>query len=192
MNKLLLRVLFNPKTGFEEVYSSKISKIELFSFILVPLTFIASIISIIRLNVIGVKYNSNSFEKLNFEVSLLYGVIEVILLLFGTYVSILLINGLIRAFKFLYPSDYTFRLVVFSVIPAFMGEIFFLVPILSSLSIFFQLYSLYLIYNGLKVFYKGMGDKTITVFLLIVLILLFIFTIVFGILNTIIVNVLKG
>ena len=132
MNKLLLRVLFNPKTGFEEVYSSKISKIELFSFILVPLTFIASIIWIIRLNVIGVKYNSNSFEKLNFEVSLLYGVIEVILLLFGTYVSILLINGLIRAFKFLYPSDYTFRLVVFSVIPAFMGEIFFLVPILSS------------------------------------------------------------
>ena len=103
-----------------------------------------------------------------------------------------MINGLVRAFKFLYPSDYTFRLIVFSIIPAFLGEIFFLVPILSSFSMFFQLYSLYLIYNGLKVFYKGMGDKTITVFLLIVLILLFIFTIVFGILNTIIVNVLKG
>lgn len=190
MFNIIKRLLFNPRKGFEDVYLITISKANLLFYILLPLSFISSIISVIRLNLIGIKYNS-IHTRLSLEVSIVYGILELILLISGTYLSIILINSLIKSFRFLYPSDYTYRLVMFSIIPAFIGELFFLYPKFSSLSILLQLYSFYMLYQGLKCFYKGMGDKTTTVFLLIILILLFIFTIVFGILNTIIVNVLK-
>jgi hypothetical protein len=186
----IIKLLLKPNKGIEEIYLFNISKIKLFLLILLPLTFFASIISIIRLSAIGVYFQSK-FIKLSINISLLYGVYEFILLLLGTYLSIWLINALIKSFKYLYPSDYTYRLVIYSIIPAFIGELFFLFPKLSLFSIFLQLYSFYLLYKGLNYYYKGMGDKTITIFLLSILILLFIFTIVFGILNNIIVNVLK-
>ncbi|HPN38009.1 MAG TPA: hypothetical protein PL041_06360 [Melioribacteraceae bacterium] len=191
MYKLALQLLINPKKGFSNIFTYSVSNKRLYFTILVPLTFLASFVSIIRLNLVGIKYN-NIVYKIPINTTIIYALIELILLLAATYLSIIMINSLIKSFKFLYPLHYIYKLIIFSIIPAYLGEIFFLHPKSGSLSIIFQLYSFYLIYIGLQNYYKEMRDKTTTIFLLIVLILMFIFTIVFGILNSIIVNVLKG
>ena len=148
MYKRLLNLIIHPQTGWE-IFETEYIKIQkLILNFLIPFSLFASIISVFRLHFIGIKYKTTEISTFNIEFSVLYGFVEFLALVLGLILSIELIYKTFSAFKYKFPKQILYNIIIYSSIPALMGELFFINIRLSSLSIFFQLYTLILIYYG--------------------------------------------
>jgi len=188
---IITEILLHPKKCWDNIEQKSLTKIELFIFYVLPFVIFASLMSFIRLTFVGIKHNFEHIKKADLLSGLFYGVTEFVLLVFAMWISIILINVTIESFKFKYPSILTYKLVVFAAIPALLGEFFILFPVVSFVSIIIYGYSLYLIYYGMKKMFKYLEEKFLSMFFIVVIILIFIFKFIFGILNTMFINSLK-
>lgn len=188
MYKRLLNLIIHPQTGWE-IFETEYLKIQkLILNFLIPFSLFASIISVFRLHFIGIKYKTTEITTFNIEFSVLYGFVEFLALVLGLILSIELIYKTFSAFKYKFPKQILYNIIIYSSVPALMGELFFINIRLSSLSIFFQLYTLVLIYYGFNKLLKYLGEKLVTLFVIALIIIIFIFTFIFGILNTVLLN----
>ncbi|MFH0733041.1 MAG: YIP1 family protein [bacterium] len=191
MLNIITDIVIHPKKCWEKVTTTDYTKIELFLYYVVPFALFAAVMSVIRLTLIGVKHNFNNIKKADFLPGLAFGAMEFVLLVFGVWITIILINATLEAFKFRFPSILTYKLIIISIIPAFLGEIFLLFPAISFVSIIIYGYSILIIYFGMKKMFKYLEEKLLSMFFIVVIILIFIFKFIFGILNTMFINSLK-
>ncbi len=190
MIKLIFAVLINPQKGFAEILTKNFKTKELIYLILIPIALLAAIISFFRLTYVGI-ITKNGIVTIPFGFSILYSLTEFILLLLSTLLTCYLLIGIIKALKYVFPKEYIYNIIIFSIIPAFLGELFYFFPKISFVSVILQLYALYLIYVGIKIFLSDLKERITSIFFLSLLILMFIFTIVFNILNSFLENALK-
>ncbi len=191
MINFIIEILLHPKKCWDYIEQKSLTKIGLFLYYVIPFAIFASLMSFSRLTFIGIKPNIFPVKKADFFSGLSYSVIELVLLVFAMWISIILINITIESIKSKFNTLLTYKLVVLSAIPAFLGELFILFPAVSFISIIIYGYSLYLIYCGMKKMFKFLEEKFLSMFFIVVIILIFIFKFIFGILNTMFINSLK-
>lgn len=190
MLKLIFTLIINPHKGFALILYKNFKIKNLIYLILIPFSLLAAILSFIRLYYFGI-LTKNGTVKIPLEFSILYSLTEFILLLISTILICYLLNGIIKALKYVFPKEYIYNIIIFSIIPAFFGELFYFYPKISFISLLTQLYALYLVYIGINTFLSDLKERTTSIFFLTLLSLMFIFTIVFNILSNVLENALK-
>ena len=115
-----------------------------------------------------------------FFASLLQSIVWYVLLIVQVYVSAFVINSLAPSFGGNKNDSAAFKLVAYSLTPSFLAGIFYIIPALTALSIV-GLYSFYLLYVGLPRLMECPQEKTISYFIVSIVVLFIIYVVMFGI-----------
>jgi len=117
------------------------------------------------------------------NVSIIYFLYPFMIWCSVTYLTAFVINMLAGSFGANKNFDKAFSLVAYSLTPALVGGIFYIIPMISFVAIIAALYSLYLLYVGLQPMMKQPTEKT-TNFYIVSLLFLFavysILSLIFG------------
>jgi hypothetical protein len=170
------QILTSPKTEWPVIEAENAPHAKVFTTYVVPLALIPAVASLIGYWLIG----THGLHLFRF--GLYHAILQYVLMLGGTYVTAFVIDALAPNFSAQKSLDKAYSLVAYAYTPAMIGGIFYLIPALSSLASLAGLYSLYLLYIGLKPLMKQPEDKTMSYFI----VSLIVFVVAFAVLTLVI------
>jgi len=174
-------ILLTPKTEWQTIEAENAPHVKVFTSYVVPLALIPAIAAFIGWGLIG--YNVLGVHVGSFSLGIRYAIQYYIMMLGGTYLTAFVINALAEGFGATKNLDKAFSLVAYAYTPMFIGGIFYLYWPLSWLAGLVGLYGLYLLYIGLQPMMKQPAEKTVTYFvvsLLVMFVVYFVLSLILG------------
>ena len=167
-------ILVTPKTEWVTIDEENAPHMKVFTGYVLPLAAIPAIASFIGYGIIG-------YSVLGIHVGgtvslgIRQAIIQYITMVGGAYLTAYVINFLAENFGARNNLDKAFSLVAYAYTPAFVAGVFYIIPSLSWLASLAGIYSLYLLYIGLKPLMQSPEEKTTTYFVVSLLVMVAVF-----------------
>jgi hypothetical protein len=174
-------ILRSPRTEWEVIEAEPTTPAALYTGYVMPLAAIGPVAQVIGYSVFGVVVPVLGTYRLPIGSAITTAVVTYILMLIGTYLLGLIIDGLAPTFGAQRNQIQALKLAAYSSTAFWLAGVFALVPGLRPLQIL-GLYSLYLLYLGLPTLMKSPRDKAIgyTVVVIVAAVVLFMLINVMG------------
>lgn len=162
------RILLSPRTEWEVIDTEPTTTAQLYTGYVMPLAAIGPIAQIIGYSVFGISVPFMGTYRVPIGSAITSALVSYVLVLVGTYVLALIIDGLAPTFNGQRSQIQALKVAAYSSTASWVAGIFALIPGLRLLTIL-GLYSLYLLYLGLPVLMKSPREKAVTYTVVIVL-----------------------
>ena len=168
-------IIMHPKETWDTIKAEETTSTKIVKEYLIYLAAIPPIAHFIGYAIVGfVGYRTPFFH------SLLQSIVWYVLLIVQVYISAFVINALAPSFGAAKNDLAAFKLVAYSMTPSFVAGIFYIIPPLAALGIV-GLYGFYLMYVGLPNLMECPEDKTLSYFIVSLIVLFVLYAIMFGI-----------
>lgn len=177
-------ILITPKPEWQTIEAENTPHVKVFTSYVVPLALIPAIAAFIGYTLIG-------YSVLGVHVGgtiswgLRQAINQYILMLGGTYLTAFVINVLAEGFGATKNLDKAYSLVAYAYTPMFIGGIFSIWPAISWIGSLISLYSLYLLYIGLQPMMKQPAEKTVTYYIVSLLVMIVVYAVLMMLLGAI-------
>jgi hypothetical protein len=141
-------LLLKPKDEWEKIKGESLPVSTLFTSYAVFLAAIPSVCQFIGLSLIGRNIPWRGLTRYGFGRTLFYSIFLYALSLVSVYVLGIIINALAPTFSSKQNQENAMKIAVFSMTPAWIAGIFYLIPFLGWLAFLGSLYGIYLFYLG--------------------------------------------
>jgi hypothetical protein len=162
------RILVSPQTEWPAIDAEPTTPAQLYTGYIMPLAAIGPIARIIGYSVFGITVPFAGTYQVPVGTTITSSLVSYILILAGTYVLALIIDGLAPTFNGQRNPIQALKLAAYSSTAAWVAGIFLLVPGLWVLTVL-GLYSFYLLYLGLPILMRPPREKALTYTVVIVL-----------------------
>ena len=170
-------ILFSPASEWETIKSETITTNELFTKYAVILAAIPAIAGLIGYSIFGFSFGFGRIA-LGLGTSILWAVLTYILSLVSVYILGWIIDALAPSFGSTKDLTASLKVSVYSYTAAWVGGIFYILPYLSFLAGLISIYSLVLLYMGLKRVKTVPDDKMIGYFVVVIVIAIVLYFII--------------
>jgi hypothetical protein len=153
------RILLSPRTEWVAIETEVTTPAALYTGYVMPLAAIGPVAQVIGYSVFGLTVPFLGTYRVPIGSSLTTAVVQYILVLVGTYLLGLIIDGLAPTFGAQRNPIQALKVAAYSSTAFWLAGVFALIPGLRALQIL-GLYSLYLLYLGLPTLMKSPRDKT--------------------------------
>jgi len=173
-------ILLTPKTEWQTIEAENSPHMKVFTSYVAPLALIPAIAAFIGYGLIGQTVLGVHIGSLGWGIR--QAISMYITMLGGVYVAAFVINALAETFGATKNLDKAFSLVAYAYTPMFIAGIFYILPAISILTIV-GIYGFYLLYIGLQPMMKQPEEKTVTYFvvsLLVMIVVYAVFSIILG------------
>ena len=170
-------VLFSPASEWETIKSEAITTNELFTKYAIILAAIPAIAGLIGYSIFGISFGLGRIT-LGFGTSIIWAILTYILSLVSIYVLGWIIDALAPSFGSSKDINASMKVAVFSYTAAWVGGIFHILPYLSFLAALISIYSLVLLYMGLKRVKTVPEDKMLGYFVVIIIVAIVLYFII--------------
>ena len=170
-------VLFSPASEWETIKSETVTNNELFTKYAVILAAIPAIAGLIGYSVFGISFGFGRIT-LGFGTTLVWAILTYVLSLVSVYVLGWIIDILAPSFGSTKDLNASLKVAVFSYTAAWVGGIFHILPYLSFLAALTSIYSLVLLYMGLKRVKAVPEDKMLGYFVVIIVVAIVLYFII--------------
>src|SRR5512135_949155 len=165
-------ILLSPNTEWDVIHSESSTVSELFTKYAVILAAIPAIAGFIGYSLIGVSLGGFGSIKLGVGTALTWAILTYILSLVSVYVLGWIIDALAPSFGSSKDLVASMKVAVYSYTASWVGGIFLIIPSLSIIAALAGIYSLVLMYLGLKKVKMVPDDKMIGYFVVIIIVAL--------------------
>jgi hypothetical protein len=141
-------ILLKPKDEWEKIKLEPLPVSTLFTSYAVLLAAIPSICQFIGLSLIGRNIPWAGLTRYGFGRTFFYSIFLYVLSLVSVYALGIIINALAPTFSSQQNQENAMKIAVFSMTPAWIAGVFYLIPFLGWLAVFGSLYGIYLFYLG--------------------------------------------
>jgi hypothetical protein len=156
-------ILLTPKMEWQTIEAENTPHVKVFTSYVVPLALIPAIAAFIGYGLIGYSVLGVHIGGIGWGIR--YAIIQYVTMLGGTYLTAFVIDTLANSFGATKNFDKAYSLVAYVYTPALVGGVFYLIPAISWLASLASLYSLYLLYIGLQPMMKQPAEKTVSYFI---------------------------
>ena len=170
-------VLFSPASEWETIKSETVTNNELFTKYAVILAAIPAIAGLIGYSVFGISFGFGRIT-LGFGTTLVWAILTYVLSLVSVYVLGWIIDILAPSFGSTKDLNASLKVAVFSYTATWVGGIFHILPYLSFLAALTSIYSLVLLYMGLKRVKAVPEDKMLGYFVVIIVVAIVLYFII--------------
>ncbi len=177
------KILLNPKEEWTVIDQENTSIAELVTSFLIPLALIPAIASLIGYGFIGVGFWGASLSW-----GIKYAVIYFVTIVLGAYLAAYVINALSTSFGSQGDFRKAMQLVVYSYTPMMVAGIVLIFPVLGIIYLLAGIYTLYLLYLGIKPLMKTPDDKVTGYFVVSLLVIIVIYIVISAILTAILIT----
>ncbi len=147
-----------------------------------PLALLPALFGFLGYTLIGYRFGFGPIGgvfRIPFTYSLIWAIVQYILILVGLYVEGIVINILAPSFGSKPNALNAFKLAVYAYTPAFLAGILNIFPVLGFIVLLISLYGLYLLYVGLPIMMETPKEK-IAVYLIVTVIVLIVIYVIIG------------
>lgn len=183
-------ILITPKTEWTTIEEENTPHVKLFVSYVLLLALIPAIAAFIGYGLIG--YSVFGIRASSIEFGIRQAISQFITMAGGVYITAFVIDFLAEYFGSKKDFTKAFSLVTYSYTPMFLGGIFYILPSISWLASLAGIYSLYLLYIGLKPMMKTPDDKVTSYFVVSLLGMVVIFIIIRTILSMVLLRGYSG
>ena len=141
-------ILLKPKEEWVKIKGESTPIAQLFMSYAAILAAIPAIAQFVGYSLIGISIPFVGTYRFGLGTSLLRAIIYYVLILVSAYVVGMVINALAPSFGSKPSVDHAMKLAVYSMTPAWIGGVFYIIPALGILAILASLYGLYVLYLG--------------------------------------------
>ena len=177
-------ILFSPASEWETIKSESITTNELFTKYAVILAAIPAIAGLIGYSIFGYSFGFGRIT-LGFGTAIIWAVLTYILSLVSVYVLGWIIDALAPSFGSAKDLVASLKVAVFAYTAAWVGGIFHILPYLSWLAALISIYSLVLLYMGLKRVKTVPDDKMIGYFVVVIIVAIVLYIIIGAIIGAV-------
>jgi Yip1 domain len=170
-------ILLSPASEWETIKSETTTTNELFTKYAVILATIPAIAGFIGYSIFGFSYGFSSIT-IGIGTSITWAILSYVLSLVSVYVLGWIIDALAPSFGSTKDLTASMRVAVYSYTASWVGGIFRIIPVLSFLAALVSIYSLVLLYMGLKRVKLVPDDKMIGYFIVIIVVAIVLYFIV--------------
>jgi hypothetical protein len=178
MIERIKNILISPKTEWEKIKSEPAGIAQVFTGYAIPLSLIPAVFGFLGLAVIGVSLGILGSYHIPFGIALVWGVVYFVLGLVGLYVFALIINALASSFGSKPDMVKAFKLVVYSMTPAWIAGVLNIFPVIKILVFLASLYGLYILYLGFTPMMETPKDKVVVYLIVAIVIDIVIFFVI--------------
>ena len=178
MIERIKNILISPKTEWEKIKSEPAGIAQVFTGYAIPLSLISAVFGFLGLAVIGVSLGILGSYHIPFGIALVWGVVYFVLGLVGLYVFALIINALASSFGSKPDMVKAFKLVVYSMTPAWIAGVLNIFPVIKILVFLASLYGLYILYLGFTPMMETPKDKVVVYLIVAIVIDIVIFFVI--------------
>lgn len=157
-------ILISPASEWEVIKTEEYTESDLFIQYAVKLAAIPAIAGLIGFTIFGFSYGPGTFQP-SFGSSLKWALAMYVLSLVGAYVIAFIVDVLAPSFGSQRNILDSLKVVIFSYTASWVGGVFSLIPAISFLGFLTSIYSLVLLYMGLKRVKEVPDDKMVTYFI---------------------------
>jgi hypothetical protein len=141
-------ILLKPKEEWVKIKGESTPVAQLFTSYAAVLAAIPAIGQFIGYGLIGISIPFAGVYRFGLGTSLLRAIIYYVLILVSAYIFGMIINALAPSFGSKPSLENAMKLAVYSMTPAWIGGVFYIIPALGVLAILASLYGLYILYLG--------------------------------------------
>jgi len=134
----------------------------------VPLALIPAVAGLIGFSLFGFSYGFGSFT-VPLDLGIQWAIVTYVLSLFGVYVIAFIMDLLAPNFNSTKDMNASMKVVVYSFTASWVGGIFNIIPALSLLGALAGIYSLVLLYQGMKIVKQVSQDKLLVYFITVII-----------------------
>jgi hypothetical protein len=168
----IIGILFRPQDTWDELKDESITFSRVLTNYAVPLATIPAFFGMCGYVIVGIRSGfGNVVYRIPFGIAFLWAVIYYILLLTGLYAVGIAINALTRIFDSRHDALRAFKVSVFSYTPVFLAGVLYIIPTLGFVVFLISIYSVYLLYHGLRIMMETPHEKTVPYLLSTVLVM---------------------
>jgi Yip1 domain len=178
-------ILLSPASEWETIKSETVTINELFTKYAVILAAIPAIAGFIGYSIFGFSYGFGSFT-IGIGTSITWAILSYVLSLITAYVLGWIIDALAPSFGSTKDLTSSMKVAVFSYTASWVGGIFRIIPVLSFLAALVSIYSLVLLYMGLKRVKLVPDDKMLGYFIVIIVVAIVLYFVVGAIITGIV------
>jgi hypothetical protein len=170
-------VLFSPASEWETIKSETVTNNELFTKYALILAAIPAIAGLIGYSVFGISFGLGRIT-LGFGTTLVWAILTYVLSLVSVYVIGWIIDILAPSFGSTKDLNASLKVAVYSYTATWVGGIFHILPYLSILAALAGIYSLVLLYMGLKRVKTVPDDKMLGYFIVVIVVAIVLYFII--------------
>jgi len=179
-------ILLSPNTEWEVIRSETSSTAELFTKYAVILALIPAIAGLIGYWLIGLSFGGFGTIRLGIGTSITWAILTYILSLVTVFILGWIIDALAPSFGSTKDLIASLKVAVYSYTAAWVAGIFHIIPSLSFLAAIAGIYSLFLMYLGLKKVKMTPDDKLIGYFIVTIIVALVLYFVIGAIITSIV------
>lgn len=170
-------ILFSPASEWETIKTETITTNELFTKYAIILAAIPAIAGLIGYSIFGISFGFGRIT-LGFGTALIWAILTYVLSLVSVYILGWIIDILAPSFGSTKDLVASLKVAVYSYTAAWVGGIFHILPYLSFLAALISIYSLVLLYMGLKRVKSVPDDKMLGYFVVIIVVAIVLYFII--------------
>jgi len=170
-------VLFSPASEWETIKTETVTNNELFTKYALIIAAIPAIAGLIGYSIFGISFGFGRIT-LGFGTTIIWAILTYVLSLVGVYVLGWIIDVLAPSFGSTKDLTASLKVAVYSYTAAWVGGIFHILPYLSFLAGLASIYSLVLLYMGLKRVKTVPDDKMLGYFVVIIVVAIVLYFII--------------
>jgi hypothetical protein len=174
------QIILKPKDEWVVIDQEKTSVVDLVTRYLIPLALIAAVASLIGYGFFFI------FHSLSLGIK--YGILYLINYVGGALLTAWVIDALASSFGSTKDFRKAMQLVVYSYTPMMVAGVVMIFPSLSPIMLIAGLYSLYILYLGIKPLMKTPDDKVTTYFIVSLVVLI----VVYLVISTVLIRIIIG
>lgn len=179
-------ILFSPNTEWDVIRSESSTVAELFTKYAVILAAIPAIAGFIGYYLIGLSLGGFGTIRLGIGTAFSWGILTYILSLVSVYVLGWIIDALAPSFGSSKDLTSSLKVAVYSYTASWVAGIFLIIPSLSFLAAIAGIYSLVLLYLGLKKVKMAPDDKLIGYFIVTIIVAIILYFVIGAIISSIV------
>jgi len=187
MIERIKNILISPKTEWVKIKSEPAGVGQVMMGYAVPLALIPAVFGLLGRALIGVNLGILGSFRIPIMYALAWAVVYYVLSLVLLYVFALIINALAPSFGSKPDMVKAFKLVVYSMTPAWIASVLNIFPLLGILVFLAGLYGLYILYVGFEPMMETPKDKVLVYFIVAIVVYIVIYFIV-GALSGLVLN----
>ena len=158
-------IILSPKTEWSTIKGESITISDMFTQYAVILAAIPAIAGFIGYSIVGFSGFVGGYFRISVSKGFMIALMAYIFALVGVYILGLVIDWLAPTFGAQKDSSSSFKVAIFSMTASWVGGIFSIIPMFGVLTMLAGLYSLYLLYLGIKEIKNPPKEKLIGYFI---------------------------
>jgi hypothetical protein len=178
------KILLSPVSEWAKIKDETYTVSDLFLRYAMILAAIPAVAAFIGFSVIGISFGFSTV-RIPIGSGLTHGILSYVFSLIGVYLTAVIIDLLSPHFGASKDMDAALKIAVFSMTPAWVAGIFYIIPSLSIIGMIAGFYGLYLLYLGIKQLKDAPADKEMIYFAAVVVSAVVINFIIFAVVRAI-------